>query len=76
MRFCVFDFEFTNRDSMCINKLIFVSWAPETAKGKRKLIFASTKENFKKYLSGLVKDYQASTLEDLSFAEIKGYFDR
>ena len=43
MRYAVFDFEFTNKDGMCINKLIFVSWGPDSAKGRRKTIFASGK---------------------------------
>lgn len=47
---------------MCINKLIFISWVPDDARPKRKMIFASSKETFKHHLPGIVKDFQASTL--------------
>ena len=47
-RFVVFDFEFTNNDNQHISKIIFVSWNPDTSPLKGRMVYAASKEHFKK----------------------------
>jgi cofilin len=60
-RFCVFDFEFTNNDHMLISKLVFINWDPDNTPLKAKVLYATAKENFKKYLDMHTKDYTISS---------------
>lgn len=42
-RYGVFDLDFTTRDGREANKLIFISWSPDTAKIKNKMVYAASK---------------------------------
>lgn len=65
-RFAVYDHQFTNSDNCVFNKLVFISWAPDTARIKAKMMYASTKDYFKTYLDGLSIELQASEIEDIT----------
>ncbi|KAK9804944.1 hypothetical protein WJX73_001605 [Symbiochloris irregularis] len=65
-RFAVYDYQFTNSDNCVFNKLVFISWAPDTARIKLKMMYASTKDFFKGYLDGLSVELQASELDDIT----------
>ena len=47
-RYGVVDFDFKYPDGRENNKIVFVFWTPDNAKTKSKMIYASTKETFKK----------------------------
>jgi len=42
------------------NKLLFVSWVPDTSKGKDKMVYASVKEQFTQQLVGVHGKLQAT----------------
>lgn len=42
-RYGVFDLDFVTRDGRDANKIIFVSWSPDTAKIKNKMVYAASK---------------------------------
>lgn len=42
-RYGVFDLDYTTRDGREANKLIFISWSPDTAKIKNKMVYAASK---------------------------------
>ena len=48
-RYAIFDYEFED-DGRKQSKILFVVWAPDTAKIKPKMLYASSKANFKKKL--------------------------
>ena len=58
-RYAVFDFEY-EQDGGLRNKLLFVVWAPDTAKLKRKMLIASSKDAFRKQLVGIGAEIQAT----------------
>ena len=66
-RYCVFDFEFTNKDNMNISKLIFVNWNPDEAPIKHRVLYATAKENFKKILDLNNKDYVLCSRNDVNY---------
>ncbi|RHZ56983.1 hypothetical protein Glove_395g11 [Diversispora epigaea] len=49
-RFAVYDFEYEKPGEGHRRKLIFYSWIPDTANVKSKMIYASSKEGFRKKL--------------------------
>eukprot|EP00164_Ancoracysta_twista_P000210 GFYU01000302.1.p2 GENE.GFYU01000302.1~~GFYU01000302.1.p2 ORF type:complete len:155 (+),score=52.28 GFYU01000302.1:43-465(+) len=69
-RYGVFDVE-KDTDDGKRNKLCFIFWSPETAKIKDKMIYASTKESFKKALQGLHKDIQANDPDDIRYESVE-----
>jgi cofilin len=46
-RYGVFDFDFTTPDGQKLHKMIFLNWAPDSARVKAKMMYASTKDFFK-----------------------------
>ena len=62
----MFDFQATTADGQVINKLIFFNWAPDTARVKSKMMYASTKDFFKGHLDGISAEFQASDLEEIA----------
>ena len=63
-RYGVFDYEFTD-DGRLQSKILFVVWAPDTAKIKPKMLYASSKANFKKKLVGIGAEIQATDLAEI-----------
>lgn len=48
------------------NKLLFVAWVPDTAKGKDKMVYAAIKESFIESLVGIQKKIQCTDDSELS----------
>ncbi|KAG7666977.1 hypothetical protein Ndes2526B_g04540 [Nannochloris sp. 'desiccata'] len=65
-RYGIFDYQFTAFDGNVMNKLVFLNWAPDNAKVKAKMMYASTKDFFKGHLDGISAEFQASDLDDVS----------
>ena len=61
----MFDFEFKNADNMAISKMIFISWNPDSSPLKKRVVYATKKENFKKYLDLNTKDYTLTSKADV-----------
>lgn len=71
-RFVAMDFEYVNNDGLTLNKIIFIHWCPDTSRVQSKMVYASTKENFRKRLVGIFKEIQASTADELTSSSIQG----
>eukprot|EP00481_Brizalina_sp_1-RS-2013_P000113 TRINITY_DN10264_c0_g1_i1.p1 TRINITY_DN10264_c0_g1~~TRINITY_DN10264_c0_g1_i1.p1 ORF type:complete len:102 (-),score=24.34 TRINITY_DN10264_c0_g1_i1:127-432(-) len=52
------------------NKLLFVAWSPDTAKGKDKMVYASVREAFIESLVGIQIKIQCTDDSELSKEEI------
>jgi hypothetical protein len=48
----VYDFSYVGKEGVEKNKLFFVSWVPDVAKVKAKMLYASSKERFRRDLDG------------------------
>ena len=69
-RFAIFDFHFLSNDGHPRQKLIFIHWSPEYSPVAGKMLYASSKENLKKRLSGIAKEFQATDDSDLHVEDI------
>jgi cofilin len=65
-RYGIFDYQFTAPDGNIMNKLVFLNWAPDSARVKAKMMYASTKDFFKGHLDGISAEFQASDLDDVN----------
>ena len=63
-RYAVFDFEYSE-DGGQRNKILFVVWAPDSAKIKSKMLYASTKDAVRKKLVGVGTEIQATDLSEI-----------
>ncbi|KAF8439950.1 putative COF1-cofilin [Boletus edulis BED1] len=68
-RWAVYDFDF-ERDGSKRNKLCFVSWSPDDAKIKNKMVFASSHESLKQMLDGIAFEVQATDPSEISYATV------
>eukprot|EP00761_Pharyngomonas_kirbyi_P011326 gb/GECH01011351.1/.p1 GENE.gb/GECH01011351.1/~~gb/GECH01011351.1/.p1 ORF type:complete len:138 (+),score=24.56 gb/GECH01011351.1/:1-414(+) len=68
-RYAVFDFEFDAGEGTR-NKLVFVNWSPDTAKIKSKMVYASSKNEFKKALVGLAIEIQATDAAEADYETV------
>ncbi|CAN6871171.1 unnamed protein product, partial [Brassica oleracea] len=59
-RYAVFDFDFVTAESCQKSKIFFVAWSPDTARVRSKMIYASSKDRFKRELDGIQVELQAT----------------
>ncbi|MGF6884861.1 cofilin [Nocardia sp. GAS34] len=52
-RYALIDLEVLTSDGRPASKLVFISWSPDTAKMKSKMLYASSKEAIKRVLVGV-----------------------
>ena len=75
-KYAVLDMEFDKQDAATAagsrkqNKLVFVSYIPETAKVKSKMLYASTKETVSRTLTGLAVKVQATDEDEIAYDNI------
>ncbi|CAM9310081.1 unnamed protein product [Pylaiella littoralis] len=70
-RYGVFDLDYVTRDGRDANKLVFISWSPDTAKIKNKMVYAGSKEAIKSALTGIGIHLQATDQGELELDYIK-----
>jgi len=69
-RYAVYDFEYSLKDEGTRNKIGFISWVPDLAPLRVKMLYSSSKESLKKRLSGIHADIEAHGPEDLEYDDI------
>ncbi|KAG2725172.1 hypothetical protein I3843_01G055000 [Carya illinoinensis] len=71
-RYAVFDFDFTTNENCQKSKIFFISWAPDTSRVRSKMLYASSKDRFRRELDGVQVELQATDPSEMSFDIIKG----
>ncbi|KAL2610494.1 hypothetical protein R1flu_029067 [Riccia fluitans] len=64
-RFIVYDLDYTTDDNCHKSKIFFISWTPDSAKIKARMMYASSKERFKEELEGVHYEAQATDPTEL-----------
>ncbi|KAJ8551394.1 hypothetical protein K7X08_000764 [Anisodus acutangulus] len=59
-RYAVYDFDFVTAESCQKSRIFFIAWSPDTAKVRSKMIYASSKDRFKRELDGIQVELQAT----------------
>eukprot|EP00033_Pygsuia_biforma_P000011 GCRY01000015.1.p2 GENE.GCRY01000015.1~~GCRY01000015.1.p2 ORF type:complete len:138 (+),score=36.17 GCRY01000015.1:75-488(+) len=68
-RYAVYDYEFEFEGAKR-NKILFVVWAPDNAKVKSKMLYASSKDNLRKKFVGIGCEVQATDMSEIDEAEV------
>ncbi|CAL9165623.1 unnamed protein product [Musa hybrid cultivar] len=71
-RYAVFDLDFITDEKCQKSKIFFISWSPDTSRVRNKMLYASSKDRFKRELDGIQVDLQATDPSEMSFDIIKG----
>ena len=53
-RYGVIDVDFTTADGRSNSKIVFISWVPDTAKIKQKMVYSGSKDALKRVLLGIM----------------------
>mmetsp|Transcript_12913 Transcript_12913/g.19863 ORF Transcript_12913/g.19863 Transcript_12913/m.19863 type:complete len:140 (-) Transcript_12913:70-489(-) len=69
-RYVVYDLSFTSDDGGERSKILFIVWAPDSAKIKEKMLITSTKDNVKKKFVGIGKEIQATDMSEVALEEV------
>uniref|UniRef100_A0A1W7RAQ3 Cofilin n=1 Tax=Hadrurus spadix TaxID=141984 RepID=A0A1W7RAQ3_9SCOR len=83
-RYCVFDFPANvegggsgthqKQGGMSVDRLVMMTWCPESAKIKQKMLYSSSYDALKKALVGIYKYVQACDFEEVSQEAIEDAF--
>ncbi|KDP22276.1 hypothetical protein JCGZ_26107 [Jatropha curcas] len=71
-RYAVFDFDFTTDENCQKSKIFFIAWSPDTSRVRMKMVYASSKDRFKRELDGIQVELQATDPSEMSLDIIKG----
>ncbi|CAL1398921.1 unnamed protein product [Linum trigynum] len=71
-RYAVFDFDFTTDENCQKSKIFFIAWAPDTSRVRSKMLYASSKDRFKRELDGIQVELQATDPSEMSLDIVKG----
>jgi cofilin len=66
-RYGLIDLEFESEDGRPTSKLVFISWNPDTASVRPKMLYAGSKEALKAVLSGVGIHINATDYSELDF---------
>ncbi|KAL3517149.1 hypothetical protein ACH5RR_024051 [Cinchona calisaya] len=70
-RYAVFDYDFTTDENCHKSKIFFIAWSPDTSRVRTKMVYASSKDRFKRELDGIQVELQATDPSEMSLDTIK-----
>ncbi|KAK3407648.1 hypothetical protein EUGRSUZ_J00048 [Eucalyptus grandis] len=70
-RYAVYDFDFMTEENVPKSRIIFIAWSPDTSKVRNKMIYASSKDRFKRELDGIQIELQATDPTEMGLDVIK-----
>ncbi|KAL3523787.1 hypothetical protein ACH5RR_016621 [Cinchona calisaya] len=71
-RYAVYDFDFMTEENVPKSRIFFIAWSPDTSKVRSKMIYASSKDRFKRELDGIQIELQATDPTEIGLDVIKG----
>ncbi|KAK4802280.1 hypothetical protein SAY86_000483 [Trapa natans] len=71
-RYAVYDYDFTTDENCQKSKIFFIAWAPDSSRVRSKMLYASSKDRFKRELDGIQVELQATDPSEMSMDIIKG----
>ncbi|KAA3468960.1 Actin-depolymerizing factor [Gossypium arboreum] len=70
-RYAVFDFDFTTDENVQKSKIFFIAWSPDTSRVRSKMLYASSKDRFRRELDGVQVELQATDASEMSIDIVK-----
>ncbi|KAJ7367205.1 actin depolymerizing factor [Mycena albidolilacea] len=69
-RWAIYDFEFEKEGAGKRNKIVFVSWSPDDAKIKAKMVAASSKDALRRALVGIAVEIQGTDYSEVAYEAV------
>ncbi|KAF9468634.1 actin depolymerizing factor [Collybia nuda] len=69
-KWAIYDFEFEKSEGGKRNKICFVSWSPDDAKIKQKMLFASSKDALRRSLVGIAVEIQGTDFSEVAYESV------
>ncbi|KNG91710.1 actin depolymerizing factor [Aspergillus nomiae NRRL 13137] len=66
-RWVVYDLEYETEGNHKANKVVFISWSPEYAKIKQKMLYASAGDALRRELSGIAAQISATEYNEVAY---------
>ncbi|OAY59826.1 hypothetical protein MANES_01G062900v8 [Manihot esculenta] len=70
-RYAVYDFDFTTNENVQKSKIFFIAWSPDRSKVRSKMLYASSKDRFRRQLDGVQVELQATDPSEMSLDIVK-----
>ncbi|CAM8986218.1 unnamed protein product [Rhodiola kirilowii] len=70
-RYAVFDFDFITDENCQKSKIFFIAWSPDASRVRSKMVYASSKDRFKRELYGIQVELQATDPSEMSLDIVK-----
>ncbi|KAI3449768.1 hypothetical protein Pfo_006433 [Paulownia fortunei] len=70
-RYAVYDFDFVTSDNCRKSKIFFIAWAPAISQIRAKMLYATSKDRFKRELDGVHCDIQATEPTEMDLEVIR-----
>ncbi|KAL0338338.1 UNVERIFIED_CONTAM: Actin-depolymerizing factor 1 [Sesamum angustifolium] len=70
-RYAVYDFDFVTAENCQKSRIFFIAWSPDTSRVRSKMIYASSKDRFKRELDGIQVELQATDPTEMGLDVIK-----
>ncbi|KAG6386348.1 hypothetical protein SASPL_155246 [Salvia splendens] len=70
-RYCIYDFDFVTAENCQKSKIFFIAWSPDSSRIRSKMIYASSKDRFKRELDGIQVELQATDPTEMGLDVIK-----
>ncbi|KAJ8642330.1 hypothetical protein MRB53_019024 [Persea americana] len=71
-RYAIYDFDFVTEENCQKSKIFFIAWSPDTARVRSKMLYASSKDRFKRELDGIQVELQATDPTEMGIDVIRG----
>ena len=71
-RYVLLDHDYTTTDGRPADKIILISWIPDTSPVMKKMKYAGTKEAVKSALQGIAINLNATDMAEAALSEIEG----
>ncbi|KAK3220718.1 hypothetical protein Dsin_014688 [Dipteronia sinensis] len=70
-RYAVYDFDFITEENCQKSKIFFIAWSPDSSRVRMKMVYASSKDRFKRELDGIQFELQATDPSEMSLDIVK-----
>lgn len=70
-RYAVYDFDFVTQENVQKSRIFFIAWSPDTSRVRNKMIYASSKDTFKRQLDGIQIELQATDPTEMGLDVIR-----
>ncbi|MQL74741.1 hypothetical protein Taro_007097, partial [Colocasia esculenta] len=71
-RYAIYDFDFVTEENCQKSKIFFIAWSPDTARVRSKMLYASSKDRFRRELDGIQVELQATDATEIGIDVIRG----